>query len=299
MVEVNMRGGMRTVLTASLDQIVSTAWVSKFQKVDNVKYSQESIAALVNTLEEIAFEHSKNAGDQQQIYPRIIQTLNKYLSASDGIFPSNIFGLQYLSGRSTATCINDALTYEYTDLTPRDIIMRMFVKTLSNSHQVFHDDRKLAVKTARAIEVSCFNAVVRLSKKSENPPRRQWDSPQFVDIYSTRCGTINILLDVDSSTCQEYGSDLIPGLINGTISLHDVGDCTPKNICPQATARETADIVNRSKQKVSQKPSSLFKCPHCHVRKCNFQSVQRRALDEAPDYLCLCLNCDMRFTGRG
>jgi DNA-directed RNA polymerase subunit M/transcription elongation factor TFIIS len=296
--DVDMRGVIRAVLTSTLDQIVNTVWVSKFQKVNGVKFSHENIADLVNTLEEIVFDYSKNAEEPQQTYPQIIETLNKYLSASDGIFPSNIFGLQYLSGRSTATCINDALTYEYTDPTPRDIILRMFVKTLSNSHQSFHDDRKLAVQTASDIELSCFNAAVRMCKNSENPPRRQWDSPQFKDIYSTRCGTVNILLDVDSSTCREYGSDLIPGLINGTISRHDVGDCTPKNICPQATARETAVIVNRSKQKVSQKPSALFMCPHCHVRKCNFQTVQRRALDEAPDYLCLCLNCDKRFTGR-
>jgi DNA-directed RNA polymerase subunit M/transcription elongation factor TFIIS len=56
----------------------------------------------------------------------------------------------------------------------------------------------------------------------------------------------------------------------------------------------------RAEQKVAEKESNLFRCPHCGMRRCTYLEVQRRSLDEAPDYLCRCLNpqCGRRFTGR-
>ena len=68
-------------------------------------------------------------------------------------------------------------------------------------------------------------------------------------------------------------------------------------LCPQATAVERAEIQKRAVQKVEEKVSELFRCPHCGARRSTYREVQRRGLDEPPDYLCFCQACKRRFNG--
>jgi DNA-directed RNA polymerase subunit M/transcription elongation factor TFIIS len=90
----------------------------------------------------------------------------------------------------------------------------------------------------------------------------------------------------------------VPKLLDGTIKPEALGDMTSEALCPQATAAERADIAKRATQRVETKESTLFRCPHCGERRCSYQQVQRRSLDESPDYLCMCLSCNRRFNGR-
>ena len=68
----------------------------------------------------------------------------------------------------------------------------------------------------------------------------------------------------------------------------------------RALAAERAEIAARSAQRVVAKESAIFACPHCKERRCTYTEVQRRSLDEPPDYICVCLNerCRRQFTGR-
>jgi DNA-directed RNA polymerase subunit M/transcription elongation factor TFIIS len=241
-----------------------------------------------------------------------MRALGMMLSVQTGPFPDDVLALMYFSRRLTANELIERCLAPPEELEPRETIRRLFVKTLMQASPILAHDRNRALELARAIEVSCFNASVRASKESEEPPRRQWDSPAFVDIYSTRCGTIAMLLNPSSSSCRAYGGDnLVQRLLGAEgvpplgaegvppLSPEALGSLSEKELCPEATVQERAEIAKRSEQKVVEKESNLFRCTHCGERRCTYVEVQRRSLDEAPDYMCYCLSCSRRFTGRG
>lgn len=298
-----IRDGARTMIALALERIAAA---------QEATAEAPDLASLAQALERAVYNSSVRGArmaprlTHRRVYADTLRSTTQALAAQVGPYPDDVVGFMYIVGRKTAdVLVEEAKTTGEVD--PRETIRRLFVRTLMQASPVFAQDRERALATARAIEISCFNASVRASKESEEPPRRQWDSPAFVDIYSTRCGTINGLLDPRSTSCAAYGATLVVRLlaaepIDGLAPLRpeELGDLTEKALCPQATAAERAEIAKRSEQKVDEKESNLFRCPHCHERRCTYREVQRRSLDEAPDYLCLCLNpdCKRRFTGR-
>jgi hypothetical protein len=288
-----LRDGMKTIMAASLEGIAKAAGgdVADF-------------AARAVQLERAAYNSSVRAAraapktPHRQFYVNTARAVIAELETQRGPYPDDILGLAYLRGSMAGEAVVAESLSPVPPPDPRETMRRMFVRTLMAAHPGYAADRERALDHAREIEVSCYNAAVRASKESEDPPRRQWDSPAFVDIYGTRCGTINGLLDPDSSACRAYGATLAPRLHGGAIAPGALGDLTAKELCPEATAAERAEIAKRVVQKVQMKESTLFRCPHCNERRCTYREVQRRSLDEAPDYLCLCISCGRRFTGR-
>lgn len=291
----SLREGMKTIMATTLAQVTAEAAAQGGALRD---------AQAVVRLERAAYNSSVRAARAQpktphrQHYAAAVRAVNLALETQAGPYPDDILGLMYLRGDLSADALVAASLSEAPPPDPRETVRRMFVRTLIGALEGYARDRKLALETARELEVSCYNAAVRTSKESEDPPRRQWDSPAFVDIYGTRCGTINGLLDPSSSACRTYGATLVAQLFDGTIAPAMLGDMTSKDLCPQATAAERAEIERRATQKVQLKESTLFRCPHCGERRCTYQEVQQRSLDEAPDYLCRCLSCNHRFKGR-
>jgi hypothetical protein len=276
------------------------------------------VLAVAQALERAVYGASARQG--RRAYAGALRAALLALPLQVGPFPDEVVALMCLDGRRSA---EDAVEGSAAAVAaeaapdPREVIRRLFVRTLLRASEELARDREQVLEIAREIEVSCFNAAVRASKESEEPPRRQWDSPAFVDIYSTRCGTLAGLLDPASSSCRAYGATLVERLqIGPRPALSDepgggpgqgrrlfpgeLGDLSEKLLCPAATAAERAEIAARSEQKVVEKESNLFRCPHCSQRRCSYREVQRRSLDEAPDYLCVCLNhsCGRRFNGR-
>jgi len=295
---VTLRDGMRTILATTLEKVVAGAFAPPDFKPD-------ALAAHAAALERAVYNSSVRAARTSRVphrrqYADTLRATSVTLQTQDGPYPDDIPGLKLIGGQLTAEALVEASLKPAIEPDPRETIRRMFVRTLMSAFPGYALDPELALETARAIEVSCFNASVRASKESEEPPRRQWDSPAFVDIYSTRCGTINGLLDPTSTPCRAYGLSLVARLQSGGLAAETLGDMTEKELCPQATAAERAEIAKRSEQKVVEKESNLFRCPHCGERRSTYQEIQRRSLDEAPDYLCVCLNpkCRRRFTGR-
>jgi len=292
-----LREGMKTIMATTLTRVVEEAWAPPAAGGD----PRELVVA---RLERAAYNSSVRTARVQPKMPHrhhyaaAVRAVNLALGTQVGPYPDDVLGLMYLRGDLAADALVAASLKEAPPPDPRETVRRMFVRTLMSALESYALDRELALETARDIEVSCYNAAVRTSKESEDPPRRQWDSPAFVDIYGTRCGTINGLLDPSSSACRAYGATLVTRLFDGAATPATLGDMTSKELCPQATAAERAEIDKRAVQKVQMKESTLFRCPHCNERRCTYQEVQRRSLDEAPDYLCRCLSCNRRFTGR-
>jgi len=215
----DIRNGMKTVIHMTLLKSSDTI------KIDN-DISVNLEKAIFN--QSIKFLKVQPKTTQMQHYTNTARLVNLYLPAQIGPFPNDIVAVMLITNLIS---INDVVLKSLKPLPkldPREIIRRMFIKTLMNSHDQYKNNTDLVLTVARAIEVSCYNAAVRASKESEDPPRRHWDSVPFVDIYGTRCGMINGLLDINSSTCKAYGPVLIFQLLNGEINPDNLGDMTSK-----------------------------------------------------------------------
>ncbi len=282
-----LRTGERQIILKKLIETkiepVSATIEKKAQRLERAIYNQSVRILNSNRGEEI-----------RDIYLQIYQYFDEYIEAHDHVMEDYL-----LDKLSDDEIVADSVADKI--YSPREEIQKMFIRSLTKS-QVFNDKYKsagsrFASEIARKIETSCYNAAVRISKDSDNPPRRQWDSPAFVDIYSTRCGTINNLLDGGLLSCKTYGSDLIDKICSGEIAPENIGDMSAAEICPAALAAERSEIDKRNAQKIELKVSTLFRCYHCGAKKCQYREVQRRALDECPDYICLCLVCNKHFNG--
>lgn len=250
-----------------------------------------------NNYEEIAYKFEKEMYCilSEREYITRINKLYDILLTQDGYFPDDLLILKYISNSIT---VEEILNYTNKEDDPRKVIKKLFTTLLYNSDPYFTNNKELTLKIAKKIEKSCFNNVINTCKKSDNPPCRQWSHNLFQDIYSNKCGSIYNLLNPKSRTCKLYGSTLLTSIINNTIDLDTIADKSEKDLCPQSVQKERDEIALRSEQHVVEKESNLFKCPNCKERKVTYREVQLRALDEAPDYLCVCLNCRHRFKGK-
>lgn len=300
--EVNfadIRSGARAMLAQSLEK----AWETQgAPPPGDCAPDAPAAQVLERAVYNAATKAARGRVPLRRAYVDTLRAVAQALPVQSGPFPEDVPGVMYVAGRKAAEVVVDEIRARAAgpagEPDPRETIRRLFVATLIRASPEYARHRERALETARTIEVSCFNAAVRASKESEEPPRRQWDSAPFVDIYSTRCGTIAGQLDPASGPCLAYGATLTGRLWAGDLRPEDLGTMTEKELCPAATAAERAEIEKRLAQKVVEKESNLFRCPHCGARRCTYRGVQRRSLDEAQDYLCYCIECKRRFTGR-
>jgi DNA-directed RNA polymerase subunit M/transcription elongation factor TFIIS len=225
---------------------------------------------------------------------RLLEVLDRPVS----VLPDEIACNEFARARISAADLLSSAVLARAQPAPRVTCARLFARALIAASDEFARDPERVRALATAIEVACFNAAVRTSKESAEPSRRAWDSPVFVDIYSTRCGAIYSALDPASASCRTYGPQLTARLLSGELTPGALGEMSERDMCPPALAAERAEIASRSAQRIIEKESALFRCPHCNARRCSYIEVQRRSLDEAPDYICKCLACNHKFTGR-
>jgi DNA-directed RNA polymerase subunit M/transcription elongation factor TFIIS len=179
---------------------------------------------------------------------------------------------------------------------PKNIILFKIIDTLY-MYKEFKEDIDNLINIASEIEKSCFNATIHNCRYSDDPPPRNWDSELFVDIYySSRCSTILRLLSPNSMSSIEYGPILVNKLISKEILPNNVGFMSESEICPESQEIERFNLQKRMDQKIEEKFSNLYVCPSCKERKCSYTTVQRRALDEAADVICKCLNPECLIT---
>jgi DNA-directed RNA polymerase subunit M/transcription elongation factor TFIIS len=279
-----LRAGTITIIEAALTKVAHGGLAAAFH-------------AEACDLESAIFAAAKGAV-RSGPYVNAVRAVQRALPLQVGPFPGDVVALKYLRQELSAADLVATARVPPADPDPREIMRRLLIRVLMRAHSSYAEAPETALDAARAIEVSCYNAAVRASRESEDPPRRQWDSPAFVDIYGGRCGLISCLLDPESQSCREYGTGLVTRILDGSITLDELGSAPTKDLCPQATANERALLSKRAAQHIEEKESNLFRCPHCGVRRCTYTQVQRRALDEAPDYECYCLGCNRGFKGR-
>jgi DNA-directed RNA polymerase subunit M/transcription elongation factor TFIIS len=223
--------------------------------------------------------------------------LHSILKIQDGYFAEDMLCNKYVQNKIN---VNNILTFDlsdtYTD--PRDITTKLFVLILFNSSECFRNNKSLVFEIAKKIEKSCYNCVIKNCKQTDDPPCRQWNSTIFKEMYSIRCGIIYNLINPNSTTNKIYKCNLLQQIIDNTIDLDTLGYKTENELCPKSTENEKNEILLRFEQHVIEKESNLFKCPNCKERRVTYREVQLRSIDESPDYLCKCLNCNHKFTGR-
>jgi len=230
-------------------------------------------------------------------YLNLVTMVDKVLSYRQGIFPDDIVGIQLIKGDFPIGNLFN-LDLKNLELDQRSTMVCMFIRMLMLADNTFRNDRNLVLITAKRIEQSCFNCVIKMCKISESSFSRSWDSKEFVDIYSTRCGSIAEHINPESDVNKTYDPKLVNKLISSIISPDRLGYLSEHDLCPDATAAEAEAINKRLIQKVIEKESNMFQCPFCHERRCTYTQVQIRGSDEAPDYFCKCLSCDQKFKGR-
>jgi len=290
--------GMRILLAEALAETLDAARGGAYE----VQCPPEAVQLAARDLESAAFEAAR-AGPRPAgpsappaNYAEAVSTLRRRLGEQIGPHPDAVAGLVLLRGEGTAAQVAAALwSWEPPD--PREEIRRMLLRTLLLT-PAYAADRERALSHAAKIEQGCYNAAVRTSKGAEDPPRRQWDSEGFVSIYSDRCGAINGLLDPGTEANRVYAAGVVSRLLSGELRPEALGGMSVRELCPKATEAEREEIATRQSQKVVIKESVLFMCPFCKERRCEYETVQRRGPDEAPDYLCLCLACHRKFNGR-
>lgn len=201
-----------------------------------------------------------------------------------------------LSGETGLEALMSPKTLEADEApSPRDQCRAMFYRSLKKDTRLSGEEVR---GHARDIEKSCYIEALKQCKASESPPVRSWDSPAFVNVYSSRCGTVNSNLDPESSVTRLHGAILLERLVIRDLEPSALGSMTSAQLCPEAGSRARREIMLRSQQKIQEKSSKLFRCPFCGARNCTYQEVQKRALDEGADFVCTCLECRQQFNGR-
>lgn len=282
----SIRAGAREMLRVALAKI-------------GASHPASDIRDTAAAMEEVVFQANlARPGSSRSVYACSVRAFASFAGHQLGLHPADVVGCKLLRGELRPKDAFDIVNAGYEPPTPRDIITTMFAATLIRASDEYGKDRQRVLDDARAIEQSCFNAVVTECKRVENPPRRQWDSPAFVDMYSGRCGRVDALLDPASSSCRAYGVALVPQLLAGEIKAAAIGKMSCVELCPAATETEREEIARRSRQKIEGKTSNLFKCPNCSERKTTYIEKFIRGTDEAPDYMCTCCVCGTRFKGK-
>jgi len=221
-------------------------------------------------------------------YNKAKSTFFQKLSIINGIYPNNNLSIKFLNNEIT---VDELINFEQKLINPRIEIQHTILNMILKHNKLdMNDSKELALK----IENSCFKQCVNYCSTKLLIIVR-WTNPEFMNYYSSKCGEIISLLDIDSPSCKNYGNMLLDKIVNGEILAENIGNMSIVDICEKTYEEEKKILDIRLAQKIKIKTSVLFRCPHCGARKCSYTVVQRRSLDEAPDYDCICLECSRRF----
>jgi DNA-directed RNA polymerase subunit M/transcription elongation factor TFIIS len=242
-------------------------------------------------LEEICYEDHGEGDD----YVIVVGSLCRLLRAEDGertyadllsageISPRELVDLAAIDGDGEA------------QTSPREIQRALFQLVLSKEPRI----TKPKV-CAAAIERGCYNAVITHCSMSEEAYPRSWDSPMFINIYSARCAMVAANLDPEGEVARRLGKPAaLEKLASGEWDARELGSLTEAELCPEAGRKEREEVARRLKQKVTEKTSSLFRCPRCKARNQTYRPVQMRSADEPQTIMCTCKECGEEFRGYG
>jgi len=141
------------------------------------------------------------------------------------------------------------------------------------------DDWKITM--VRRMERSCMNAV--LEECEHSGIDRRFTDQKFIARYSAAAMKV-----ADALERSEY---LLASLIDETIDCNDVGKLSSMELCPDASAKERAEIAERKRQKTANKVSRAHVCRVCGGDKTIKIEQQSRAVDELSTWSIKCTDC--------
>lgn len=193
------------------------------------------------------------------------------------------------------------------ELSERDRVRGKLCAILSaaaeTSHPCLADPQAFpggALALASAIERGGYTWAVRHCEGSEDSYERSWKNPMFVAVYSSRLGAVLANLDPHGTVAQATGGCwLLDRLAAQELQPSQVGVLPEAELCPPAGEACRRQIQLRLEQKVTEKVSSMYRCPSCRARKHTYRQVQIGSADEPSTFMCTCLACGQHFEGRG
>lgn len=241
----------------------------------------------VRRLDDYLRENSKTPLD----YSIGARALCRGLQVKEGEYKELDMTREYLAGRVTPqTLQTKSQTPAAAPSDPRQVHVNLFYSRLEG----VPEERRRVL--ARELELGCYNAVIRECLE-DSTIIRSWESPTFVGIYATRCGVVASALSCSSQAAKQYGTSARDKLISGAWSPSDLGEMAARDLRPEASEKERAEIEIRQQQQVQARTSQMYRCPNCRGNKCTYREVQTRASDEAATIFCTCLDCNTTFTG--
>lgn len=138
------------------------------------------------------------------------------------------------------------------------------------------------------LEKGCLNLAYYQCKNNKIPPAFDSRKPWFTERYSAVCSKLIANLDTHGSVGSSH---LIDKLIAGEIRPMAVAEMTSKDMCPEASARERAEIEARLHIKTEIKVSRSYVCRKCNANETELRKYQSRAADEDNTISARCINC--------
>ena len=172
-------------------------------------------------------------------------------------------------------------------LAPR-LMMRALITEACVAHPSWQNvtaDMKDAIP--RRIERNCFEVTIKSC--TNDGIDRLFTEKKFLERYSSNCNRVISNLDVRSLVGSSYLLDMI---IAGKIDPYRVAELESKDLCPEASATERAEIKLRQDQKTVMKVSTKYTCRKCHRNETTFLEYQGRASDEASSLSIKCIHCE-------
>lgn len=188
---------------------------------------------------------------------------------------------------------------------PRGVIRSLFgsyfaaarARAAQQEHGLAPDPSLSDGRLAAELERACYNEAICRARAAAPPIRCDWGVPAFLDLYNSRCGTLATLLDGQSDASVHWKAQVAERLLAGELAPAAAGRMSERELCPAATEAERAEIEARQGARVVERESNLFRCHACGARRCTYQCVQTRSLDEPATIFCKCLECGARFRG--
>ena len=253
-------------------------------------------SALAGELEERCFELAQQHPNPRDHYTAGYHGLCRGLPELYGDFLESTLAVNVAEGRVPVwAAVTPEVYNAHRSVDPRKHCRALFYKILGQDPRFNEKTRR---DFASQIERGCYNAVIDRCMESADSYRRHWDSPMFLNVYSSRCGLVSANIDPGGAVVEEVGESwALDQLASGAWLPESLGAMTAAELCPQAGRAERDEVARRLNQKVEEKTSSLFACPRCCKRNHTYRQVQIGCADELSVFMCTCKECGENFEG--
>jgi hypothetical protein len=266
-----------------------------------IKCGATGSESLAERLEEACHAQAQRFGPSCQAdYMATYDGLCRALPEKYGDFLEATLAVHIANGRvAPESAVTPEVHEAHLSVDPRQRMRSHFYEILSRDARFGTPGDQRLRDYATRIERGCYNASILRCTESAESYRRQWDSPMFRNVYSSRCGIISANIDPLGSVVQgvEEGTWALDRLASGVWPPEDLGAMSAAELCPRAGQAERDEVRRRLDQKVCEKTSALFACPRCHKRNHTYRQVQIGSGDEPSTFMCTCKECGNNYEG--